>query len=127
MSLPLWMPNEDQTELYCHQQQITRSNHSIKILYQPSTQLKRLKIHTNNQQPQADTGANVSATNDINIMFQYIPFHQPETVQTLIDNNTLPDTNMLALGFGYITNKSDDDTILNWPIVYTPQSNGTIL
>ena len=127
MSLPLWMPNEDQTELYCHQQQITRSNHSIKMLYQPSTQLRILKIHSNNQLPQADTGANVSATNDINIIFQYTPFYQPETVQTFIDNYTLPNTDMLVLGFGYIKIKSDDDTILNWPIVYTPQSNGTIL
>ena len=67
MSLPLWTSNKDQTELYHQQQQITRSNHSIKILYQLSTQLKILKIHTNNQQPQADTGANVLATNDINI------------------------------------------------------------
>ena len=34
---------------------------------------------------------------------------------------------MLALGFGYIKIISNDDTILNWPIVYTPQSNGTVL
>ena len=70
MALPLWMPNEDQTELYCHQQQITRSNNSVKKLYQTTTQLKILNIQTNNIQPQTDTGANVSATNDINIMFQ---------------------------------------------------------
>ena len=94
------MPNENQNELYRHQQQITRSNHSIKMLYQPSTQLRILKIYSNNQLPQSDTGANVSSTNDINIIFQYTPFHQPETVQTFIDNNTLPNTDMLALGFG---------------------------
>ena len=127
MSLPLWMSNKDLTELYCHQQQINRSNHSIKMLYQPLTWLKILKIHTNNQLPQADTGANVSATNDINIIFQYTPFHQPETVQTFIDNNTLPKTYMLSLGFGYIKIISDYDTILNCSIVYTPKSNGTVL
>ena len=70
MSLTLLMTNEDQTELYRHQQQITRSNNSVKKLYQTTTQLKILNIQTNNIQPQTDTGANVSATNDINIMFQ---------------------------------------------------------
>ena len=34
---------------------------------------------------------------------------------------------MLALGIGYMKVVDDNDNLMAWPIIYTPQSNGTVL
>ena len=75
----------------------------------------------------ADTGANVSATNDLRNIFNYYEYPTPIPVQTFENNENTLIEDMSARGAGYMCIQSDSGTTLNWPIVYTPSSNGTVL
>ena len=48
-----------------------------------------------------DTGANITATNQKNLIFNYTEFTNPHTVQTFEDTDTEGDK-LQALGHGYI-------------------------
>ena len=64
-----------------------------------------------------DTGANVSATYDISLIFSYKSFTTPQSVQ-IFDNNDKHNEDMSALGMGYLKIQSNEDGIMYWPVVY---------
>ena len=73
-----------------------------------------------------DTGANITATNQKNLIFNYTEFTNPHTVQTFEDTDTEGDE-LQALGHGYIRIESDQGSMMHWPTIYTPNSSGTCL
>ena len=72
------------------------------------------------------TGANITATNQKKLIFNYTDFSNPQTVQTFEDTDTEGDK-LQALGHGYIRIESDQDSMMHWPTIYTPNSTGTCL
>ena len=73
-----------------------------------------------------DTGANITATNQKNLIFNYTEFTNPHTVQTFEDTDTEGDE-LQALGHGYIRIESDQGSMMHWQTIYTPNSSGTCL
>lgn len=75
---------------------------------------------------QGDTGANCSATNDLNLLWDYRPLNKPIPIITYQGNDDNNSTNFEAVGTGVIKMIIDDKTI-NWLTLYTPHSTGTII
>jgi len=75
----------------------------------------------------SDTGANVSATNDIYVNHDYLPFTQPHYVELFSTTGESTVPLMQALGQGITKVISDFSNIPNFPMVYTPLSSGTVL
>ena len=75
---------------------------------------------------QVDTGANTSAINNLSIIHEYKPFEKPQSVNVFLDEGT-QSTLLTAEGAGYINIVSDQGNVMQWNVVYTPKSNGTIL
>ena len=73
-----------------------------------------------------DTGANITATNQKGLIFNYTDFSNPHTVQTFEDTDTEGDK-LQALGHGYIRIELDQGSMMHWSTIYTPNSSGTCL
>ena len=79
-----------------------------------------------NIEAQEDTGANASATNNLEIIHDYKPFNAPEPVGVFYEGDK--DATLLTTeGTGYILIISDQGNVMRWKVVYTPKSNGTVL
>jgi hypothetical protein len=74
---------------------------------------------------QGDTGANCSATDTIDTIHNYVEFETPQEVGVFSDDKT--GSTLQALGEGVIKIISDQGSIMNWTVLYTPNSSGTVL
>jgi hypothetical protein len=74
---------------------------------------------------QGDTGANCLATDKIDIIDNYVEFEIPQEVGVFSDNKT--GTTLHALGEGVMKIISDQGSIMNWTVLYTSNSSGTVL
>ena len=71
--------------------------------------MKQMFVHAD--QAMLDTGANVLATYNIELIFNYKSFNTPHTVQTY-DNSEKQEDNMAALGLGYLKIESNEGAIM---------------
>ena len=75
---------------------------------------------------QGDTGANVGATHDRRILWNYRILSTPIPIITYSkddgDGNTCE-----AIGVGQCKTISNDNTVMYWTMLHTPESTGTIL
>jgi hypothetical protein len=74
---------------------------------------------------QGDTGANCSATDMKEIIHNYEEFPFPQDVGVFSDDET--GSTLQALGEGVIKIISDQGSIMEWTVLYTPLSSGTVL
>jgi hypothetical protein len=74
---------------------------------------------------QGDTGANSSATDMIDIIHNYVKFETPQEVGVFSDDKM--GSTLQALGEGAIKIISNQGSIMNWTVLYTPKSSGTVL
>jgi hypothetical protein len=74
---------------------------------------------------QGDTGANYSATDKIDVIHNYKKFAVPQEVGVFSGDET--STMLQALGEGVIKILSDQGSIMEWTVLYTPLSSGTVL
>ena len=112
-----------------HRQQINRVNFSARIWdsTMPRMVIKKANSTVSEVEPQTDTGANITATNNLQAIFDFRPYPTPEVVQTFMDSESAPSNEIAALGYGYMKIISDEGEVTPWPVIYTPQSNGTVL
>jgi hypothetical protein len=82
-------------------------------------------ILTTTMAAQGDTGANCSATDTIDIIHNYVEFETPQEVGVFSDDKT--GSTLQALGEGVIKIISGQGSIMNWTVLYTPNSSGTVL
>jgi hypothetical protein len=82
-------------------------------------------ILTTTMAAQGDTGANCSATDTIDIIHNYVEFETPLEVGVFSDDKT--GSTLQALGEGVIKIISDQGSIMNSTVLYTPNSSGTVL
>jgi hypothetical protein len=82
-------------------------------------------ILTTTMAAQGDTGANWSATDTIDIIHNYVEFETPQEVGVFSDDKT--GSTLQALGEGVIKIISDQGSIMNWTVLYTPNNCGTVL
>jgi hypothetical protein len=80
---------------------------------------------TTTMEAQGDTGANSSATDTIDIIHNYVEFETPQEVGVFSDDKT--GSTLQAVGEGVIKIISDQGSIMNWTVSYTPNSSGTVL
>ena len=76
---------------------------------------------------QGDTGANVSATNDILIIHNYFEYYSPSKGIVFLDEPKTDVVSLVAVGQGIIKIISDQGSVMNWSVLYTPSSTGTVL
>jgi hypothetical protein len=78
---------------------------------------------------QGDSGANVSATNDKSLLWEYETFDNPIPVTTYGEDamNQNEPSSCQAIGKGIIKLISDDDQILRTTALHIPNSTGTII
>jgi hypothetical protein len=74
---------------------------------------------------QGDIGANCSTTDTIDIIHNYVKFETPQEVGVFSDDKT--GSTLQALGEGVTKIISDQGSIMNWTVLYTPNSSGTVL
>jgi hypothetical protein len=82
-------------------------------------------ILTTTMATQGDIGANCSATDMVDIIHNYVEFETPQEVGVLSDDKT--GSTLQALGEGVINIISDQGSIMNRTVLYTPKSSGTVL
>ena len=75
---------------------------------------------------QADTGANISATNKIDIIHNYVKYTKPIEVGVFSESDETA-TTLQAVGEGTMKIISDQGSIMNWLVLFTPNSTGTVL
>jgi hypothetical protein len=90
---------------------------------QPVRKLKEIRINT---KCQGDTGANVGATHDRRLLWNYRLLKTPIPVITY-NNDDTTGTSFSAIGIGQCKTISNDNTVLYWTMLHTPNSTGTIL
>ena len=76
---------------------------------------------------QGDTGANVSATNDMSIIHNYFKYDSPAPVAVFSDESKTDVVMLEAVGQGVMKIISDQGSVMSWSILYTPSSTGTVL
>ena len=76
---------------------------------------------------QGDTGANVSATNDMSIIHDYFKYDSPAPVLVFSGDSKTDVVTLEAVGQGVMKVISDQGSVMNWSIIYTPDSSGTVL
>jgi hypothetical protein len=74
---------------------------------------------------QGDTGANCSTTDTINIIHKYVEFEVPQEVGVFSADES--GTTLQALGEGVVEILCDQGSIMEWNVLYTPLSSGTVL
>ena len=75
---------------------------------------------------QGDIGANVSATNNMSIIHNYFKYDKPVAVGVFSEDTKKEET-LQALGEGFLKIILDQGSVMNWFILYTPRSTGTVL
>jgi hypothetical protein len=85
--------------------------------------LREIRINT---QCQGDTGANVGATHDKRILWNYRTLDTPIPVQTYNKDDT-NGPSCEAIGIGQCKTISNDNSVMYWTMLHTPNSTGTIL
>ena len=75
---------------------------------------------------QGNIGANVSATNIKSIIHEYWEYDIPVEVG-VFSEETKKETTLQALGEGKLKIISDQGLVMNWSVLYTPKSTGTVL
>ena len=86
----------------------------------------RIKHQSTKIDVQGDTGANALATNNFDIIHDYKPYNNPQSVGVFFEEEA--DAIMLTtVETGYILIVCDQGNIIQWKVVYTPRSNGTVL
>jgi hypothetical protein len=83
------------------------------------------EIFTTAINAQGDTGANCSATDTIGIKHNYTEFAIPQQVGVFSGDES--GATLQALGEGVIKILSDQGSIMEWTVLYTPLSSGTVL
>ena len=76
---------------------------------------------------QGDMGANVSATNDMSIIHNYFEYDSPAEVSVFSDESKTDIVSLVAVGQCIMKIISDQGLVMNWSILYTPFSTGTVL
>ena len=76
---------------------------------------------------QGDTGANVSASNNLEVIHEYKPYKTPQAVGVFSASGEEHEDTLMAEGEGVMKMISDQGTIMRWTTVYTPNSTGTVL
>ena len=71
--------------------------------------------------------ANVSATNNPDVLHEYKPYTNPHVVGVFSASGEQHEDTLMAEGEGIVKVISDQGTIMRWTTVYTPKSTGTIL
>jgi hypothetical protein len=82
-------------------------------------------LFTTTVDTQGDTRADCSATNTIDITHNYRKFTIPQEVGVFSGDES--STTLQALGEGVIKILSDQGSIMEWTVLYTPLSSGTTL
>jgi hypothetical protein len=75
---------------------------------------------------QGDTGANVGATNDHRILWNYRILETPIPIITYSKDDG-DGISFQAIGVGQCKTISTDNTVMYWTMLHTPDSTGTIL
>ena len=75
---------------------------------------------------QGDTGANVGATHDRRILWNYRTLATPIPIITY-SKDAGDDNTCEAIGVGQCKTISNDNTVMYWTMLHTPESTGTIL
>ena len=119
-------PNQKPTETFTyipgiHEQTPTKPIYTIN--HATPRKWRSIKL---NLTLQGDSGANMGATNDKSLLWNYRTFSQPIKVETY-DKSTTTDTPIEAPGMGIIKIIDDNGNVMDWSTLYTPNSSGTIL
>ncbi len=94
--------------------------------FNPSNVTRKMRDIRINIKCQGDTGANVGATHDRRILWNYRTLATP--IQIITYSKDEDDENSCeAIGVGQCKTISNDNTIMYWTMLHTPQSTGTIL
>jgi hypothetical protein len=89
-------------------------------------QFRKLREIRINTQCQGDTGANVGATHDKRLLWNYRTLDTPIPVITYNKDDT-DGSSCEAIGIGQLKTISNDNTVMYWTMLHTPNSTGTIL
>lgn len=76
---------------------------------------------------QGDSGANISATNDQNLLWSYQALANPIPVTTYGDDTQASSTTCTAIGEGFIKLVSNEEEIIDIKALFIPNSTGTII
>ena len=76
---------------------------------------------------QPDTGANMSATDNLAVIHDYTPYDTPSDVGVFSTSDDSLSSVLQAFGEGYMKILSDQGTTMRWHTLYTPDSTGTVL
>ena len=76
---------------------------------------------------QGDTGANVSATNNMSIIHDYFTYDTPAPVAVFSGDKNEDMVTLEAVGQGVIKIISDQGSVMSWSVIYTPKSSGTVI
>ena len=76
---------------------------------------------------QADTGTNVSASNNPNVIHEYKPYDTPHAVGLFSASGEEHEDTLMVKAEGVMKMISDQGTIMRWTTVYPPKSTGTVL
>jgi hypothetical protein len=92
----------------------------------PTTVIRKMREIRIDIKCQGDTGANVGATHDRRILWNYRTLATP--IQIITYSKDEDDANSCqAIGVGQCKTISNDNTVMYWTMLHTPQSTGTIL
>jgi hypothetical protein len=89
-------------------------------------QMRKMREIQINIKCQGDTGANVGATHDQRILWNYRTLDTPIPIITYSSDNGDGNT-CKAIGVGQCKTISHDNTVMYWTMLHTPDSTGTIL
>ena len=76
---------------------------------------------------QGDTGANVLATNDMSIIHDYFKYDSPAPVAVFSGDSNKDVVTLEAVGLSVMKIISDQGSVMNWSIIYTPKSSETVI
>jgi hypothetical protein len=76
---------------------------------------------------QGDTGANVGATHDQRILWNYCTLATPISIITYSTDKDNGNTSCEAIGVGQCKTISNNNTVMYWTMLHTPNLTGTIL
>jgi hypothetical protein len=94
--------------------------------FNPSKVLRKMREIRIDIKCQGDTGANVGATHDRRILWNYRTLATPIQIITYSKDEG-NDNPCQAIGVGQCKTVSNDNTVMYWTMLHTPHSTGTIL
>jgi hypothetical protein len=89
-------------------------------------QMRKMREIRINIKCQGDTGANVGATNDRRILWNYRTLETPIPIITYSKDDD-EGISFQAIGVGQCKTISADNTVMYWTMLHTPDSTGTII